>query len=280
MKIAINGTSGFVGSHLVSFFEQKGHEIVKIQREDYDNIKELKKLLSGCDGVINLAGASISKKWTKEYKKVLFDSRIKTTKHLIYAINEMQTPPSWLLSASAIGIYREGQVHNESSTDFDGGFLGNLAKEWESEALKAKEAGVKVSILRFGVVLGDGGAMSEMLPIFKLGLGGILGDGKQGFSWIHVKDLLKACEFIIKQDGGIFNLVAPKPVTNQAFTKALGKALKKPTFFKVPPFVLKLKFGEGASILLTGQEVYPSKLLESGFAFEFSTIQEALEDLL
>lgn len=280
MKIAINGTSGFVGKHLIPFFEQKGYEVVKIKRVAYDNIKELKNLLSGCDGVINLAGASISKKWTKEYKKVLFDSRIKTTKCLVQAINEMQTPPSWLLSTSAVGIYKEAQAHDENSTNFNDGFLGNLAKEWESEALKAQEAGVKVSILRFGVVLGNGGAMSEMLPIFKLGLGGVLGDGKQGFSWIHVKDLLKACEFVISQNGGIFNFTAPNPTTNEIFTKTLGKTLKKPTFFKVPPFALKLKFGEGASILLSGQEVYPKKLLESGFAFEFSTIQEALEDLL
>lgn len=280
MKIAINGTNGFVGRHLVSYFEKKGYEIVKIKREAYGDIEELKKLLSGCSGVINLAGASISKKWTKEYKKTLFNSRVKTTKNLVNALKEMNTPPDWLLSTSAVGIYKENQAHDENSTNFDDGFLGKLAKEWESEALKAKEADIKVSILRFGVVLGDGGAMGEMLPIFKLGLGGVLGDGKQSFSWVHVKDLLKAYEFIINQNGGTFNLVAPHPTTNETLTKTLGKILKKPTFFKVPPFALKLKFGEGASILLSGQEVYPKKLLESGFTFEFPTIKEALEDLL
>lgn len=277
MKVAINGTSGFVGAHLVLFFKERGHEVVEIKREFYNDISTLQNLLHGCDGVINLAGATISKKWTKAYKKVMRESRIKTTENLVLALQNMENPPQHLVSTSAVGIYQEGQSHDESSIKFDNGFLGNLAKEWEAKAQKAK---INVSVLRLGVVLGNGGALNEMLPIFKLGFGGVLGSGKQSFSWIHIKDLVRAYEFVLQTKGDVFNLTAPHPTTNEVFTKTLGQILHKTTIFKVPTFALKLKFGEGATILLKGQKVYPNRLLEKGFVFEYKNIYDALNDLL
>lgn len=281
MKIAINGLSGFVGGYISKFLASKGHEIVPIKRVLYDDTQRLKEAIEGADVIINLAGANISKKWSEEYKKELYSSRIDTTKNLVKAMSLLKNPPKIFISTSAVGIYKSGEEHDESSDRYDEGFLGRLAKEWENEANKAKEFGVKTAIFRLSVVLGSGGALEKMLPIFKFGLGGILGDGKQGFSWIAINDLARAYEFVINsQKEGIYNLSSPNPVTNKIFTASLAKALNRPAFFKVPNFALKLKFGEGAVILLEGQKVYPANLLAQEFKFEHENISEALENLI
>ena len=280
MKIAINGTSGFVGSNLCEFLASKGHEILKIKREIYADISALTEILQECDALINLAGANISQRWSQSYKNELFNSRIASTKNLVLALLKTSKKPK-------ICIYESGLIHDESSQNFNKGFLGKLAVAWENEALKASELGVKTAIFRLGVVLGrgvdgkTGGALAKMLPIFKLGLGGVLAGGKQSFSWVHLDDLLKAYELVLNREiSGIFNLVSPEFATNESFTKALANTLKRPAIFNVPSFVLQLKFGEGSAILLEGADVRPVNLLKQGFEFKFSDLNAALSEIL
>ena len=281
MKIAINGTNGFVGKYLCEFLKSKNHDIVVIKREIYNDISKLSNTLDGAEAVINLAGANISKKWSKEYKNELYQSRIKTTKNLVKAIINTPNPPKIFISTSAIGIYKASQDHDENSDIFDDGFLGILAKEWEAQALKAKEAGIKVAIFRLGVVLGNDGALGKILPIFKFGLGGILGNGEQGFSWVDIQDLARAYEFVLSNNkDGIYNLTSPNPITNKTFTIALAKTINRPALFRVPNFILKIKFGEGATILLEGSKVYPAKLISQGFKFKYERIEYSLANLL
>lgn len=279
-KIAINGTSGFVGNYLTDFLKSK-HEIVRIPRGIYNNIKQLQDKIEGCDVIINLAGASIAEKWSESYKKELVSSRLDTTINLVKAMQNLQNKPKIFISTSAVGIYKTGKEHDESSQEFDDGFLGELSKKWEEEALKAKKLGVKTAIFRISVVIGKGGALEKMLPVFKLGLGGILGDGEQGFSWIDINDLARAYEFVLSNElEGIYNLSSPNPVSNKEFTDALANALKRPAWFKVPEFALKLKFGEGANILTQGQKVYPKNLLQNGFKFDYAKIEDSLKHAL
>ena len=277
MKIAVNGTSGFIGGELCRFFRAQGHEVVAIPRAAYADKYALKNLISGCDAVINLAGASIAARWSEAYKKQLRASRIETTRTLICAINEVENPP-FFISASAVGIYENGLGHDESSVKFDHGFLGKLACEWESEAAKAR---TQTAIFRLGVVLGRGGALAKMLPAFRLGLGGKLGSGEQAFCWICVADLLEAFKFTLQnRQSGVFNLVSPQPSTNGEFTQILGEVLGRPTFFKVPKFVLNLILGEGSGVLFEGAKAYPKALIKSGFSFKFSDLKTALRDIL
>ena len=274
MKIAVNGTSGFIGGELCRFFRAQGHEIVAIPRAAYADKDALKNLAGGCDAVINLAGASIAARWSEDYKKRLRASRIETSRTLVCAINELENPP-FFISASAVGIYESGIGHDESSVKFDHGFLGELVCEWESQAAKAR---TQTAIFRLGVVLGRGGALAKMLPAFRLGLGG---SGEQAFCWIHIADLLEAFKFTLQnRQSGVFNLVSPTPNTNGEFTQILGKVLGRPTFFKVPKFALNLMFGEGSVVLLEGTKVYPKALIKSGFSFKFSDLKTALEDVL
>lgn len=279
MRIAMSGASGFVGSYLSKRFVENNHEIVAITRQIIADESALLATLKGCDAVINLAGANISQRWTPSHKDAMVSSRINTTRAIVNALNAMQHPPKLLISTSAVGIYENGKEHDETSNEFDKGFLGGLAKDWEEEASGASKGGVRVVIFRFGVILGKGGALAQMLPIFNLGLGGVLGSGEQGFSWIHIEDLYRAYNLVLNSEEyeGVFNLTAPNPVSNKVFTKAIGKALHRPTFFPVPPFALKLKFGEGASILLEGSFVYPKRLLDAGFSFLYPKIDQALE---
>jgi len=283
MRIAMSGASGFVGSYLSKRFVENNHEIVSITRHTLKDESALLATLKGCDVVINLAGANISERWTPSHKEAMVSSRIETTKAIANAITAMQYPPKLLISTSAVGIYENGKEHDETSDEFDTGFLGKLAHDWEEEAKKASRDGVRVVIFRFGVVLGkDGGALAQMLPIFKLGLGGVLGDGKQGFSWIHIEDLYRAYNLVLENEElkDVFNLTSPHPISNKEFTKSMGKALHRPAIFPVPPFALRLKFGEGATILLEGSLVYPKRLLDEGFTFLYPKIDQALEAIV
>ena len=277
MKIAVNGTSGFMGGELCRFFRAQGHDVIAIPRAAYADKDALKNLIKGCDAVVNLAGASIAARWSEAYKKQLRASRIETTRALVGAINELENPP-FFISASAVGVYENGLSHDESSVKFDRGFLGELACEWESEAAKAR---TQTAIFRLGVVLGRGGALAKMLPAFKLGLGGKIGSGEQAFCWICVADLLEAFEFTLQnRQSGVFNLVSPTPSTNGEFTRILGEVLARPTFFKVPKFALNLMFGEGSVVLLEGATVYPQALIKRGFSFKFGDLKTALGDIL
>lgn len=276
--IAITGSSGFVGQNLIQFFENKNYEVISIKRDYLKDENKLLEIISKSDVIINLAGANIINRWTDSYKKLLYSSRIDTTKSIVNAINKTEKKPEILISTSAIGVYDNKSTYDESA-HLNNDFLANLGKDWEDEAKKAQ---IPVAIFRFGIVLGkNGGALDKMLLPFKLGIGGVIGSGNQAFSFIHIEDLLNAYEHVIENKlDGTFNLVSPTPTTNKGLTKALGKYLHRPTIFPVPEFMLKLIFSEGAKILTDGQSVVPKKLLDNNFKFKYENIEQAIENLV
>lgn len=280
--VAITGFSGFVGTNLIYMFQNKGFKTIGIKREDIKNIKKLTKIVENSDIIVNLAGANIINRWTESYKKILYSSRIFTTQALVKAMDKTSKKPELFISTSAIGIYKNEACYDEENFELEDSFLGNLCKEWENSALKAKELGIRVAIFRFGIVMGKGGALEKMLTPFKLGVGGTIGDGKQDFSFIHIEDLLNVYEFIYENDNlhGIFNLTAPKPTTNLGLTKTLGKFLNRPTIFPLPKFILNLIFSEGSKILTDGQCIKPKRLIENGFKFKYKTIEDTIANLV
>jgi len=280
--IALSGSTGFIGKRLSEFLLAKGWNVIPLVRQDFEApASNLSKKIEGADVIINLAGAPIIKRWTSGYKKVLYDSRIEVTNKLVKACEELTVMPDVFISTSAIGIYADHGHHTENNFVKADNFLGNLASQWEHEAMKAEKLGIRTIIFRFGVVLGKhGGALKQMLLPFKLGLGGHIGDGKQHFSWIHIEDLVQAYVAALSSSSfeGVYNLTTPNPTTNNGLTKALGKALHRPTFFPVPRLALKLHFGEGATVLTGGQHVVPKRLMQEGFTFKFPTVDEAVQD--
>lgn len=278
--IAITGASGFVGTSLTKYFSDLGYKIIPISREILNDKQKLEDTLNSTQIVINLAGANIINRWSESYKKLLYSSRIDTTSKIVNAINNIKNKPKLLISTSAVGIYDNKTTYDENGS-FSNDFLSSLCQDWEKEAFKAKSETTKVSIFRFGIVLGrDGGALQKMITPFKLGLGGIIGSGKQAFSYIHIDDLMAAYKFVIQNEcEETFNLTAPVPTTNKGLTLALGKTLKRPTILPVPEFVLNLIFSEGARVLSDGQSAVPQKLLDLGFEFKFKTIEETIENL-
>ncbi len=279
-KIAMSGATGFVGSQLSGTLESKGREIIPLGRNDFKSAGPADKVL-GADTIINLAGAPIINRWTESYKKELYASRINITKSLVAACSQMDPKPGLLISTSAVGYYPPGGPYTEEDDKRADDFLGKLTQDWENEALKAEGLGIRTVIFRFGVVLGkDGGALKQMLIPFKLGMGGTIGDGSQPFSWIHIKDLVRAFEAAMDNTdySGIYNLTTPNPTTNKGLTLALGKALHMPAFMKIPEFVMRAKYGEGAQVLTGGQSVIPARLIESGFTFLFPEIEGAVKD--
>ncbi len=282
-EIAISGASGFVGSSLIKYFENNGDKVTQIKRTDLSNQDRLVQLLDAKDLVINLAGANIINRWSQSYKKLLYSSRIETTKALVSAMDKISSKPKLFISTSAVGIYKNDDVYDENTTNLNDDFLAELCKDWENEALRANELDIRTAIFRFGIVLGKGGgALSKMLTPFKLGLGGTIGDGSQAFSFVHIDDLVNSYEYILNNENldGVFNLTAPTPTTNYGLTKALGNALHRPTILPVPQFVLNLIFSEGAKVLTDGQSAIPKKLIDSGFKFKYQTIDDTIESLL
>jgi uncharacterized protein (TIGR01777 family) len=271
MKIALTGSSGFVGTALQNRFGG----LVSINRED--NEEQIVQKLQDVDVVINLAGAPIIKRWSEPYKKVLVQSRIETTQKLVRALNKSSI--KHFISTSAIGIYPSDIRCDEETEELSYDFLGLLSRAWESEANKCQKP---TTIIRFGVILGkDGGALGQMITPFKLGVGGKIGNGKMITSWIHMDDLMGIYQHIIdNQLTGIYNATAPNPVSNHVFTKALGKALHRPTILPIPIFALKIMYGEAASVLTDSKEVFPTKIMASGYQFRFEHVGQALEDLL
>ncbi|MGD0885316.1 MAG: TIGR01777 family oxidoreductase [Thermodesulfovibrionales bacterium] len=284
MNIAMSGATGFIGGHLTRAFESRNWKVIPLRRDDFMLEDEIfLRKFEDIDVVINMAGMTIATRWTEEYKKQLFSSRIDTTKRIVLALKKIPQKPRLFISISAVGIYRTQGDHTEEDTNYAQDFLGRLAFDWEQMALRAKEAGVRTVIFRLGVVLGpDGGALQKMLLPFRTGLGGIIGDGKQFFSWVHIEDLIRAHVTVIENEKyeGTYNLTAPNPTTNEGLTKALGNALHKPTFMRIPGFVFKLQLGEAAKVLLEGQRAFPKRLTESGFVFAFSEIEKAISDLV
>jgi uncharacterized protein (TIGR01777 family) len=299
MKVFMTGGTGFVGTYLSRELAQAGHAITILSRRtqppapvptgisyltgDPNQEGPWMAAVPEHDWIINLAGASIFSRWSEAHKKEILESRESTTRNLVAALAAGDRR-QLVCSTSAVGIYGprgEEELTEDSSTD--AGFLGEVARTWEAEALKAQDLGVRVVITRFGVVLGrNGGALSQMVPLFKKFIGGPIGSGLQWFAWIHQADLARAFRFIQEnpQLSGPVNLTAPHPVRNRELARALGRALHRPSFMPAPEFMLRLVLGEFAETLLTGQKVLPKRLMDAGFNFNFPTIEKALADLL
>ena len=271
MKVALSGANGFVASYLIKVFS----DYVIIERNDSE--EEILKKLEGIDAVFNLAGAPIIKRWSDSYKTILLKSRVDTTRKIVNAINKSEV--KHFISTSAIGAYPNNAPFDEGFEGYTDDFLGSLTSQWEDEAKKCSKP---TTIVRFGVILGsDGGALAQMLTPFKLGLGGTIGNGKMMTSWIDIEDLVRIYEYILESKiTGVINATAPNPVSNNTFTKVLANQLHRPTLLPLPEFVLKLLFGEGASVLTGSKEVYPKRLLESGFEFKYKDIDSSLAHLL
>ena len=298
-RILISGATGLVGRALVAALDPEIWEVVHLVRHPvHDGSKNIswdpdsgliasEKLAEGTwDAVVHLAGEPIaSKRWTPEQKEKIRDSRVAGTKGLAGHLAELPRKPGVLICASAIGYYgdRGEEVLTEASAPGEG-FLSDVTQAWEAAADPARAAGIRVVHLRLGVVLSDqGGALAKMLPVFRLGMGGRLGDGSHWMSWVSLTDVTGVLVHMIDSDtaSGVYNLTAPEPVTNLVFTKTLGKALGRPTVLPVPRGVIRLALGEmGETLLFHSAKVLPQRLLEeSGFAFRHPALPEALADL-
>tara|TARA_Y100001970_G_scaffold294233_2_gene448887 strand:+ start:3168 stop:4112 length:945 start_codon:yes stop_codon:yes gene_type:complete len=306
MKLLLIGCTGFIGKELLPMLINADNEIILISRKPINYFKPEKKILEKiqfiktdlsksenwkndsilnaleeAQGVINLAGEPITeKRWTKQQKELIEQSRIKTTKYLVQSIKRSKNPPKVLINASAIGYYGTSLDKTFSENSPPGNdFLASVCKGWEKNALEASNK-TRLIILRIGIVIGkDGGALSKMLPIFKIGLGGPIGDGKQWMSWIHRYDLCKIIIEILenKKYSGIYNAVSNEPVSMLSFTDKLSQVLKKPNLISVPSSILKLVVGDGAKLVLEGQKVLPQRLLKNKFKFKYSNILSALD---
>lgn len=292
MKVAITGASGLVGRPLQAELAERGHEVVAVPRKHSEGLSWDAKTgfspqdgLSGFDALINLSGEPIAKRFTEDHKRRVISSRVGAGAAALDGLKHASPRPKVLLNASAIGFYgSQGLAPVDETTGTGPGFLGETTRLWEESVASAPELDVRLVYLRIGVVLTlEGGALAKMLPAFKAGVGGRLGGGDQGMSWIHIDDLIAAIVFCLENEAveGPVNLTAPKPVPNAEFTKELGKALRRPTIFPVPGFGLKAIFGEMAQpLLLDGAYVLPKVLEEHGFKFEYDTIDVALANLL
>ncbi len=295
-RVAVTGSSGLIGSALVRALRAEGHEVLRLVRREprpgrgevgWDPREERidAAALSGVDAVVHLAGASVGERWTDERKRRIRESRVQGTSLLSRSLADLPEPPRVLVSVSAIGYYGDrGDEPLSEESDRGGGFLSGVAVEWEAAAEPAARAGVRVVTPRLGVVLSpDGGALQRMLPVFRLGLGGRLGDGGQWMSWVSLPDVIRAFSFLIgtPEVKGPVNVVAPEPVTNAEFTRTLGHALGRPTPLFVPKTALRLAFGEMADeTLLASQRVVPARLVGAGFHFRHPHLEGALRAVL
>mgnify|MGYP003582577688 CR=1 FL=1 len=293
MRVLITGGTGFIGQALCARLLQAGHTVSVLTRDPararaqlpgVDAIATLEEA-SGVEAVVNLAGEPLmAGRWNAERKAAFRASRIGTTQALIAWMARQAARPRVLVSGSAIGYYgpRDDVALDESAAPGDD-FAARLCLDWETEAMQAESLDVRTCRVRTGIVLGtEGGALAKMLPPFRMGVGGPMGDGRQWMSWIHRDDLVSLVQWLLERDqaGGAYNGTAPAPVTNRDFARALGKALHRPAVLPTPAFALTLGFGEMAQLLLTGQRVLPAHALAEGFTFRFPTLETALEDLL
>ena len=295
MNILITGATGFVGKHLVAklslhrltILSRNIDNAVKSLGKQHVYIEDLTQLsnLNEFDAVINLAGEPIvAKRWSKKQKQSICDSRWNITQQLSQLIKSSQTPPTTFISASAIGFYgRQGNEPVDENSPFHDEFSHDICHKWEQLALDAQSPRTRVCIPRIGIVLGkNGGALAKMLPPFKLGLGGPIGKGKQGMSWVHQDDLIALIIWMLNTPSaqGIYNATAPNPVSNAVFSQALGKGLNRPARIITPPLALRLAMGEMSELLTEGQFVLPTRALEQGFTFQFTNVDEALKSVV
>ena len=295
MKIAIAGGSGLIGSRLIESLAEKGHEMVLLTRnpplKEHPSFQAVRWLnkgdrpereLEGTAAFVNLAGATINSRWTKNYKKRILDSRLASVAEIQRIIGSLSHKPSVLLNASAIGYYGTDTAKIFTEADFSSAqdFLAQTVHQWETAALKSVE--VRTVLCRFGVVLDrKGGALPFMALPYRLFAGGKIGNGRQWVSWVHIEDVVNALEFLIEHDSiqGPVNITSPNPVTMSVLGKAIGKALNRPHWLSIPAFTLKVALGEMSTLLLDGQRALPEKLLENGFHFTYPQLPAALEEI-
>jgi uncharacterized protein (TIGR01777 family) len=294
-RIAVAGASGLIGSALVRSLTADGHEVVRLVRRAPRTADEVRwdperkyadaAGLAGCDAVVNLAGAGVgNRRWTEAYKARIRASRVLGTAALAEAVAALDERPRVFVNGSAIGIYGEtGERPVDESAPAGEGFLPELCVEWEEAAAPAREAGVRTVFTRTGLVVSrKGGAWGRLFPLFRAGLGGRMGDGRQYWSFVALHDEVAAIRHLLDRDdlSGPFNLTAPQPLTNREITAAMGRVLHRPTLFAVPAPVLRGVLGEMAGDVLGSQRVLPTRLLESGFVFAFPGIEDAVRAAL
>ena len=297
MRVAISGSSGLIGSALTRALEDRGDEVVALVRSRSDDGASAalwktdqglleRDPLQGVDAVVHLAGAGIAeKRWTQERKKLIYSSRVDGTRHLVASLASLERPPRRFLCASAIGFYGDrGDERLDETSDSGAGFLAEVCRAWENESRAAEEFAERVYQIRTGIVLAaDGGALAKMLTPFKLGLGGVIGSGRQYMSWIALADEVGAILHLLESDAesGPVNLTAPRPVTNREFTKTLGDVLGRPTILPLPAFAVELIFGQmGEEALLGSQRVDPERLAADGYTFRYRELEATLRDIL
>ena len=295
MKALITGASGLIGKALRPTLEAKGYELLLASRSEPKDSRHIRwnpetgfaavdlPRLEGLDAVIHLAGENISGlRWTDEKKKAIRDSRVFGTRSMIETFDKLTVKPKTFISGSAVGFYgdRGDEVMTEASSPGET-FLAETCVEWEAESRRAEKLGIRTVLLRTGIVLSkDGGALAAMMTPFKLGVGGVVGGGKQWMSWISLDDVVGIIDFILENEGvrGAVNVVAPRPVTNEEFTKSLGSVLYRPTFLPLPEFAVHMVFGEmGDALLLASTRVVPKCLHDMGYEFRFEDLKPALE---
>jgi uncharacterized protein (TIGR01777 family) len=285
LKIRITGISGYLGIAISDTLKKQGHDVSGIERKlIYGSSATLSKEIEGADVIINLSGAPILQRWTERTKRLIHESRARTTRNLVQAINSLpaEKQPKKFISASAVGIYKAGFLHDEKSSNFDTGFLGMVVNDWEKPTDDLPVEVQKV-VFRIGIVVGkEAKTITNLLLPFKLGLGATVGNGKQPFPFVHEKDVIRAFVWAVNDfdKSEIFNLVAPEKITNKDFTKALAKSLNRPALFSIPEFILKMVLGEAAVLLTESPEVEARNLKENGFQFKFPNIKEALAEIL
>jgi hypothetical protein len=304
MKVAITGATGFVGSRLVEKLNKEGHQIVVLTRSldrakrlfpssafpnveivnyNFKEAGEWQRSISGCDAVVNLAGEPIAERWTKEHKQEIIASRQLGTRNIVEAIKQADSKPSVLVNASAIGYYGTSETAAfDENSPAGGDFLAEVCQTWEAEAEKVKEVGVRLVILRIGIVLGNGGALAKMIAPFKIYAGGPIGSGRQWFSWIHREDLVNLITDAIERSDieGTFNATAPNPVRMNELCQTLGEAMNRPSWLPVPDFALELMLGDGAIVVLEGQQVLPKQTQAIGFQYQYPTLKPALAEIV
>lgn len=298
MKILITGASGLIGKALQKSFKEKGYEMLLATRSEPKDDKHIQwdvdtgfreedlSRLEGLDAVIHLAGENIAGlRWTEEKKKAIRDSRVFGTRSMIETFDKLKDKPKTFISGSAIGFYGDrGDDEMTESSSAGKTFLSEVCKEWEAESRRAEDLGIRTVLLRTGIVLSkDGGALATMLTPFKLGVGGVIGDGKQWMSWISLDDVVGIINYVLEHENvrGAVNNTAPNPVTNEEFTKTLGSVLYRPTFLPLPEFAVHMVFGEmGDALLLDSTRVIPKRMKDAGYEFNYPELKAALEHAL
>ncbi|MGJ5673253.1 MAG: thylakoid membrane protein ThyD [Nostochopsis sp.] len=305
MKLAVSGATGFVGSRLVEQLHKDGNRVLVLTRNiahaqkvfpnlAFPNVEIIaytptvsgswQDAIATCDGVVNLTGEPISEgRWTTQRKQEILNSRKLTTQKMVETIAKANPKPSVLVNASAIGYYGTSETATFDETSSSGNdFLAQVCQAWEAEATKVTESGVRVVILRFGIVLGLGGALGKMITPFKLFAGGPIGSGKQWFSWIHIDDLVNLIiQALTKSEmSGVYNATAPHPILMSELSTTMGKVMHRPSWLPVPNFAIEALLGDGAIVVLEGQKVLPKRTIESGFNFQYPDLQPALETIL